>query len=53
MIIDATKMSYFKDPERSTYDSKSKKRRSKKSAEDEVGVIVDASLKGNGKKKTL
>jgi hypothetical protein len=42
MIIDATKISYFKYPERSSYDQP-RSRKKKKDAEDK-GVIIDASV---------
>ncbi len=54
MIIDATKMNYFKDSDRNSNDFHNKKRKNKKAKLDsDVGVIIDASVKGNNRKKVL
>lgn len=50
MIIDATKINYFKSPERSSYDQLRKRRKGGKEDED-LGVIVDASLTNKKRKK--
>lgn len=42
MIIDATKINYFSDPQRSSYDEKPKRKSHKRDKED-LGVIVDVS----------
>ncbi len=53
MIIDATKMNYFKDQDRSGDETKNKKDKAKKAQSDDVvGVIVDVSIKGNSRKRT-
>lgn len=43
MIIDATKINYFKYPERSSYDQPRTRKKNAKKDED-LGVIIDASL---------
>jgi len=50
MIIDATKINYFKAPERSSYDQPKSKRRTIKDDEDS-GVIIDASETKKKRKK--
>lgn len=49
MIIDATKIGYFKSPERSSYDQPKSKRRSKD--DENLGVIIDASVAKKKRKK--
>lgn len=51
MIIDATKINYFKDPERSVYDQPRLKRKIK--ADEELGVIIDESLAAKKKRKKI
>lgn len=51
MIIDATKISYFKYPERSVYDQPKPKRRNKD--DEDLGVIVDESLSARKKRKKV
>jgi hypothetical protein len=55
MIIDATKINYFKDPEKAADEYKTKSGRKtkgfKNESEEEVGVIIDASMKSNAKKR--
>jgi hypothetical protein len=50
MIIDATKISYFKYPERSSYDQPRTRKRYNKDDED-LGVIIDASIANKRKRK--
>lgn len=50
MIIDATKISYFKDPERSAFDQLRKKK-PKVNREKNLGVIIDASVEANKRRK--
>lgn len=49
MIIDATKINYFKYPERSVFDQPQPKKRIKD--KDDLGVIIDASLTNKKRKK--
>jgi hypothetical protein len=53
MIIDATKINYFADPDRSAYDyvdQTKKSKKSTKSKKQETGVILDAS---SGQRKKI
>ncbi len=49
MIIDATKISYFKSPERSSYDQPRNRKRNKE--DEDLGVIIDASVANKRKRK--
>lgn len=51
MIIDATKINYFKDPERSSYDQPRSHRKSK--GDEDLGIIVDASLANKKRRKKV
>lgn len=51
MIIDATKINYFKYPERSSYDQTKSRRRVKD--DDNLGVIIDASISSKKRRKKV